>query len=150
MKIKYIILVCLLLVGCRNNELETISKNLDINVRDGEIIVYEDERGWFNDGETYAKIQFHLNSIESNIKNNIAWKDLPFDNNIEMILYGNDESNSILVDGESRIPKISNGYYYFKDKQGNDENLFDRNSYNFILSIYDSDMKVLYYIEIDT
>lgn len=122
MKIRYILL-CLLLVGCKGRELDTISKNIGVNVRDGEIIIFEDNHGWFNDGETYAKVHYNddLLIIET------TWEKLPLDNEI-----------SILND---KIPDVDKGYYYFESKHGN---------HNYILAIYDSESNQLYYIKSDS
>ena len=58
--------------------------------------------------------------------------------------------------GDTIIPDIQNGYYYFYDRHSestepyNDEDVLSRASFNFTLALYDSDNNVLYYVEFDT
>lgn len=55
-----------------------------------------------------------------------------------------------------KIPKITNGYYYFYDRHSSstdkfdDTNLNNRSSWNFTLVIFDKDNNVIYYYEKDT
>lgn len=152
MKNRYILLLCLLLIGCDSNVLDKISDHINLDIRNGNLITYEDSHGWMGDGETYAEVSFDNNEIENSIKNNILWNKLPLEVDIEIFLYGNEEKNSMLIDesGKCLLPKINNGYYFFKDQQGSEESLSDRSSYNLTISIYDSEIRKLYYIEIDT
>ena len=63
---------------------------------------------------------------------------------------------SYMLAEEAYMPAIDNGYYMFKDRHSeskdsrDDSELFDRNSYNFSIAIYDCDTDKMYYFEFDT
>ena len=88
---------------CGSKELDAISNIIDLDIRDGDIITYQDNQGWFNDCITYVEVSFEDKQIEYNIKNNESWKELSVDDN---------------------------GYYYFIDIQESNENILERSSYN--------------------
>ena len=49
------------------------------------------------------------------------------------------------------IPKIENGYYFFKDRQADkDKEILDRYSFNFTVAVYDNDNNKMYFCELDT
>lgn len=99
--------ICIIIVfnysRCGSKELDAISNIIDLDIRDGDIITYQDNQGWFNDGITYVEVSFEDKQIEYNIKNNESWKELSVDDN---------------------------GYYYFIDIQESNENILERSSYN--------------------
>lgn len=57
---------------------------------------------------------------------------------------------------EFKIPKIENGYWYFVDRNSengdsaSDSEIFNRNSFNITVALYDLDENILYYLEFDT
>ena len=115
------------------------------------------------DGEVYITLDCSNKSkyISKQISN---WNKLPLSDNLKIELYGGYEDEStyrtgILEDNEDyTMPVISNGYYYFVDKQNkeaekhSDKYLLDddRYSFNYYIAIYDIDTNKLYYIEDDT
>ena len=50
------------------------------------------------------------------------------------------------------IPQIEHGYYYFLNKQTNnqDTDVLNSPSLNFVIAMFDSDSNTLYYFELDT
>lgn len=115
------------------------------------------------DGEVYITLDCS-NKSEYITKQISNWNKLPLSDNLKIELYGGYEDEStyrtgILEDNEDyTMPVISNGYYYFVDKQNkeaekhSDKYLLDddRYSFNYYIAIYDIDTNKLYYIEDDT
>ncbi len=122
---------------------------------------YEDSHGGFHgDGDTFAKVRLIGKSAEKviiEIKD--KWKPLPLSENLNLIMYGGIKDNieySYNLAEKFQIPHIEHGYWYFIDRHSKsaetyyDANLFERNSINFTLALYDADTSILYYLELDT
>ena len=155
-----------LLTACGGtaSEAERISKRIDLSVDGGNVEIFTDSHGGFlGDGETYAKVTFSDETFCDKIKQSSKWSALPLTEALNIVVYGGEMKNgysrdSFIVDEEDRllIPTINNGYYFFKDRHSeskdskDDTSLFERNSLNFTLAIYDIDSKTLYFYEIDT
>ncbi len=86
------------------------------------------------------------------------WKELPLSENLQLLMYGgerNDAYNCYNLAEEAKIPELENGYYYFYDRNSystdstDDSNIF-RNSFNFSISLYDTDTDIMYFFEYDT
>ena len=61
------------------------------------------------------------------------------------------------ADGNPLAPEIENGYYFFMDRQAeenedkyDDSKVLDRGSYNFTVAVYDTDTDVMHYFKMDT
>lgn len=165
MRIMVLILIMMLsLAGCGNSDIQgNLSDSLEIDVSKGMVLSDSDSHGGFHgDGMMFQAISFDDNNVLDEIKDNDNWKPMPLSENITALVYGvDDEVSSIgpyLTDenGNAIIPEIQNGYYYFYDRHSeskdpyNDEYVLGRASFNFTLSLYDSDNHVLYYVEFDT
>ena len=163
-----ILSIILSLAGCGNKDAQNdISEIIEIDVSSGTIVEESDSHGGpHGDGLLFQQISFEDSKVLEEIKGNQNWKSFPLSRNIEELVYGVKVSTEdcvrihgpYLID-ENRntiIPEIQNGYYYFYDRHSesedpyNDENVLDRASFNFTLALYDSDNKVLYYVEFDT
>ena len=140
-----------------NNKMETISKKLDLNLKNCTLEIDKDTHGGLlGDGEYFAKISFKEND-DSKIL--FEWKVLPLSTELQtvmnMISYYNNEGGKNVYE-RYNIPNIENGYYYFLDRysdavnKDSEEELNSRSSYNFSLGIYDSKNKILYFYELDT
>ncbi len=138
-----------------------ISNSLGIKTPIYAKIEYEDSHGGFHgDGDTLAKVYLNGKSAEEviiEIKD--KWKLLPLSENLNLMMYGGIKDNmeySYNLADKLKIPRIENGYWYFIDRHSkstdtyNDADLFERNSFNFTLALYDLDINILYYIEFDT
>lgn len=88
-----------------------------------------------------------------------SWNKLSLSENIGILLYGGEKDGKYMshnIAKEFEIPKIENGYYYFKDRHSesvdpfDDCALFDRKSFNFTLALFDTDTAMFYYIVYDT
>ena len=145
-------------------EHEIISQELGIDVAKGQMQVYTDDHGGFHgDGETYAEIRFSDDDFLRSIQNHPEWSPLPFTPNLQIVVYGGtlpsgDSWSSFIKDeaDQPRIPTLSNGYFFFRDRQSRGQNqnddarIFDRLSMNFTLAIYDTDTRTLYFYALDT
>jgi hypothetical protein len=142
--------------------------NTVADVSNGSVEKYINTHGGFlGDGETYIKISFDNKKCLNSITNNRLWKPFPLTQDIKTALWGREYtvgdteiSEGPLISNEEGIviPAIKNGYYCFIDRtEGKNElkRTADRfinvgYSYNFTISIYDTDTDSLYYYELDT
>lgn len=152
------------LAGCGKKDIQRdISDSLGIDVSKGTVLTDSDSHGGFHgDGMMFQQILFEDSKLSDEIKDNDSWKPMPLGQSMEALVYGTEEGTSstgpYLTDesGNTIIPDIQNGYYYFYDRHSeskdpyNDEDILGRASFNFTLALYDSDNHVLYYVEFDT
>ncbi|MDD4760670.1 MAG: hypothetical protein PHU66_07665 [Bacteroidaceae bacterium] len=158
-----LIIICSL-TGCFSQSInKRISNTIEIRLPTNLKIDYEDTHGGFHgDGETFAKIEFDTSEAENislQITNHKGWRNLPLSENLNLIMYGGEKNNVEYVYNFAErlgIPYIENGYWFFTDRHREssfsekDEDLFQRNSFNFTLALYDTDTNTLYYFEFDT
>lgn len=163
-KIVLLLLMIFSLVGCGKKDIQSdISDSLGIDVNKGTVLTDSDSHGGFHgDGMMFQQITFEDSMLSDEIKDNDSWKPLPLSQNIEALVYGIEEDTSSIgsyltdENGDTIIPDIQNGYYYFYDRHSestepyNDKDVLNRASFNFTLAVYDSDNHVLYYVEFDT
>lgn len=139
-----------------NNKIANISDNIDLNIRNCKIeSEIDNHSGLLGDGEYFAKIicgDKEDNEITS------TWEKLPLSEELQKAMdlkKCNDETCKDTFD-EYGIPKLEKGYYNFLDRRmgvrnkKSDQELNDKNSYNFSVAIYDSNNKTIYYYELDT
>lgn len=147
-KIKYIILIVLLCTGCQSNHSQHIFKNIKIPIHDFTEIIYQDNTGFFGDGEIYSVISFSHNNMEEDIQKSPYWHTLPFSFHIQTFLNNYVDNNF--------FPQIKQGYWYFHDRQDqakkpfDEQDLLNRYSYNVTLALYDTQKQKLYYLELNT
>ena len=150
-------------MGCADiSEIEYINKQIKINILEPTNISYEDSHGGFHgDGTTFAKLEFSSEDkervIEEFKENN--WFNTQLSDNINIFIYGG-MKNGVFYDfniaKEFKIPKVENGYWYFVDRNSengdssSDSEIFNRNSFNITVALYDLDENILYYLEFDT
>ena len=163
-KLVLLLLMIFSLVGCGKKDIQSdISGNIGIDVSRGTVLTDSDSHGGFHgDGMTFQQISFEDSELSDEIKDNGSWKKMPLSQNIEALVYGIEEDTSSIgpyvtdENGDTIIPDIQNGYYYFYDRHSestepyNDKDVLNRASFNFTLAVYDSDNHVLYYVEFDT
>ncbi|MGO1469893.1 MAG: hypothetical protein ACTHW2_07710 [Tissierella sp.] len=159
--------ISLILTACSSKKtIRNTSKTLGINLSDGIISKSIDSHsGFHGDGITYVEIMFSEeegDKVTEIIENNEGWRSLPLTNNLNTAVYGKKSlsgSTGPFVtddDGNSLIPIVDNGYYFFIDRQEegkemkDDKKLLGGFSFNFTIAIYDTDSEILYYFELDT
>ena len=111
---------------------------------------------------TFIALHFDESGLADQLVGLAGWHPLPLSENAEALAYGYDTEDGrkgpYLCDDEGQpvFPEIQNGYYYFRDRYTGSEDVYDdgdvfeRNSYNFIMAIYDTDMDMMYYAKFDT
>lgn len=168
-KLRSILLLLVLsisiLTACqKNNSVQNeVSDALGIDVSNGTEMTYQDSHGGFHgDGLTFTTIKFSDDTVLASISENRNWHVMPLTEELSALVYGITTDNSrigpYLTDenGEAVMPEIQNGYYYFVDRyyqnggDRNDSDLLNRYSFNFTISIYDTDTNTLYYAEYDS
>ncbi|MBM6615854.1 hypothetical protein JTF06_13260 [Desemzia sp. RIT804] len=143
-----------------------VSQTLGLHLSKGTILQDEDSHGGFHgDGMRYLEIAFSDTeelAIIEDIQTGKGWHALPLTDNLDIALYGGEDATTFISpyiswdNREPLFPIIENGYYFFLDRHSDsvdeedDNDLFNRFSYNFTLAVYDSDTKMLYYCEFDT
>ena len=135
------------------------SSRLGIDLSGCPVLESSDSHGGFlGDGTTYLRFRM-ADAPEALEQITSGWKKLPLTENLAAAVYGfsADEytRQSLLRDetGAVLLPEVTNGYYWFYDRQGethNDSALISRPSCNFTLAIYDVDTGILHYVELDT
>ncbi len=165
--ISLVIVLLIIITGCRaektNSILSEISKTIGADVSAGEVISESDSHGGFHgDGDTIVVIQFADTSFSTKVEENEEWNAMPLTENLTALVYGVQTEGSSVGpmihsgDGTPAIPEVENGYYYFRDRHSqstdptDDSGVLGRASYNFTMAIYDTDSKILYYMELDT
>lgn len=144
-----------IMAGCGlNGERSEISKEIGVNVSEGnEIFSYDDHGGFHGDRTSCIALQFENDKILKAISKNKDWQSFPMDDVMQVLVYGKEGSGPYLTGekGNALIPEINNGYYRLIDRQVDDgRNILDRESMNFTLMVYDTDNKILYYCEMNT
>ena len=126
-------------------------------------VTYKNSHGGFlGDGATAVTVKFRDGALKEQIEKDDRWHALPMSQNVSVALYGGTattgaEWSSVVRDlSEFEMPEIENGYWFFRDRHPessdnyDDAELFSRVSFNFVISVYDADLNVLYYFKIDT
>ena len=132
-----------------------ISDSLQIDASEGMVInSYDDHSGFQGDGTSYAVLSFENETLEQGIAAPGGWHKLPLSDNLQTLIYGTrTETTATGPFIGITMPKIEKGYWYFYDRQGetaNDADVLNRNSYNYIFALYDTENDLLYYCEYDT
>lgn len=154
-------ILLLSLQGCVKKESteDQLSDILDTKIISGEIIKNEDTHGGFHgDGERIIVIKYNndsAGSILSNIQDNGKWSEFPLNEDLNLLVYGGKKGDMYYVSECAKkvgIPQIEHGYYYFVNKQTNnqDTDILLSSSQNFVIAMFDSDNNTLYYFEQDT
>ena len=114
--------------------------------------------GFIGDGSYYLILDCSENKAKAmNLTEN--WNELPLTENLGLIMYGGEKdgvSYGYNLAEDAHMPIIENGYYIFRDRHSesvdneDDSQLFDRNSYNFSIALYDCNTDRMYYFVYDT
>lgn len=158
------ILASLLLTGCNSKEapLGQMEAELGIDLSGGKLLSEEDSHGGFHgDGTGFFVVQFEEDNLKEQLKDAPGWKEIPFDQTAQILLYGYDtgevSQGPYVTDGEGEplVPPIEEGFYWLKDRQAEEgkaagADLLYRSSLNFTIAVYDSQAKRLYYCRVDT
>ncbi len=155
--ISLLIIVLFTLVACGSKTAQdTVSKELGLSVSGGkEVSNINTYSG--SEGHSCIAISFEDETVLEEIKGNSKWKEFPFDETMQALVYGlEDETGEIgafLSDGQGNllVPEIQNGYYILIDRHSDTKtNILERGSFNFTVGLYDTDSSTLYCCKLDT
>lgn len=161
-----LLLTAAVLFGCGRDEnqeaLKKISRELSLDLPDGELLTAEDGHGGFHgDGLFFAAVRFADGTMEERLKADGHWQAFPANETVQALLYGYEFTDGrygpYLTDGDGTplIPAVENGYYWLRDRQVIDgqasgADILHRGSFNFTIGVYDSDTGILYCCKMDT
>ncbi len=160
-RIIWILLLCLFLTACGYSETHAsnVTALTGLDITGSTIISEKDSHGGFlGDGELI--VVFDCSEIADSLAEQTkSWRRLPLSENLQLMMYGGTRDGGIYSYNkaeENGIPELSNGCYFFinrqvsEDEAHDDAALFDGASFNFSLFLYDEDACRLYYYELDT
>ena len=162
----YLFLLCIIIISqltaCDKSSTYKGLDDLGIDKSEGYLNCYVDTHGGFHgDGCTYIELKFageYVDQLERKLEDMEEWIPLPLTKNLSKVVFGDQDFVSIfqITDEIPELPKITQGYYYFKDRHSestdsaSDADLFNRYSFNFDLIIYDIETHILYIFQLDT
>ena len=148
-KFVWVLLICLLFTACdpSTDYKGMVAELTGLNITGSTIISQTDSHGGFlGDGELC--VVFDCSKIADSVAQQTkSWRRCPLSENLQLVRPYTEKYG---------IPEISNGCYYFvnrqasKDKAHDDAALIGSASCNFSLFLYDEDTCKLYYYELDT
>lgn len=139
-----------------------LSQTLGVDLSQGKLVETQDSHGGFHgDGERWVTLSFANNDLSQVLEEEEAWQKVPLPESLEILLYGKTktEGTASIQEGPYamwEIPRVSKGYYFFRDRHGeatateNLEQVLKRGSFNYTVALYDTENKTLYYYELDT
>ena len=156
----FFILSIFILTGCNYFQTteEYIKNQIDIDISFCTIEDDQDKHSGFL-GDGYSIIKANCSKdYQKLLKQLNHWNKFPLSENLQLVMYGGERNGMIYayhLAEEANIPLISNGYYYFLNRNSNvkekdSDDLFSQYSFNFTLALYDIDTNLFYYYEYDT
>lgn len=169
--------ICLLLVltagllsGCTKANINDIDftdlEEIHMLLDEVELSDVQSTKGSHGDGYVFASAKWDnergCREAEQQMAEDSKWKALPLSGNLQAAVYGSDDGETmrspLAVDkqGELLFPNIQHGYYLFRDQHSDsddeqdDSQLWDRDSFDFVLVVYDSDTQTMYFWQLDT
>lgn len=116
----------------------------------------DDHGGFFGDGETHGTLVFTAQNgaaLEKALAEHEAWHTLPLPEPVQLFVYGGEKDGVNYGEPMKNVPKITEGYYYFRDRLHDTfstDQLMDAYSYNATIALYDTQNTTLYLIEYDS
>lgn len=138
------------------------TKTAGVDLSDGVIRQFIYRHGAFGDGDTFLAMTFtpeHGAILEADLAQTDGWHPLPVHDIVEKIFFT--KSGYCRDDnGENRVPRVENGWFFFRDMFNVQHGEDDENQWtlegrsrlpgNFDAGIYDSDTDTLYLFEFDS
>lgn len=169
----FAVLACAaLLAGCavRSDQVAAVGALVDADLPAGRLVVEEDTHGGLHgDGMALYEVSFtreQADELASQLAANDAWHELPAPDALSSALWGPRTDGGFVLaapsDGEDFFPHVTQGYYYLRDRQVDDdaqataatqeaiEDAFSRASLNLTIGLFDTRACKLYVYEIDT
>lgn len=92
-------------------------------------------------------------ALEKALAEHEAWHTLPLPEPVQLFVYGGEKDGVNYGEPMKNVPKITEGYYYFRDRlhdTDTTEQFLDASSHNATIALYDTQNTTLYLIEYDS
>ena len=92
-------------------------------------------------------------ALEKALAENEAWHTLPLPEPVQLFVYGGEKDGVNYGEPMKNVPKITEGYYYFRDRlhdTDTTEQFLDASSHNATIALYDTQKTTLYLIQYDS
>lgn len=116
----------------------------------------DDHGGFLGDGVTRGVLVFSSQNgaaLEKALAENEAWHTLPLPEPVQLFVYGGEKDGVNYGEPMKNVPKITEGYYYFRDRlhdTDTTEQFLDASSHNATIALYDTQKTTLYLIQYDS
>ena len=116
----------------------------------------DDHGGFFGDGETHGTLVFTAQNgaaLEKALAEHEAGHTLPLPEPVQLFVYGGEKDGVNYGEPMKNVPKITEGYYYFRDRlhdTDTTEQFLDASSHNATIALYDTQKTTLYLIQYDS
>lgn len=116
----------------------------------------DDHGGFLGDGVTRGVLVFSSQNgaaLEKALVENEAWHTLPLPEPVQLFVYGGEKDGVNYGEPMKNVPKITEGYYYFRDRlhdTDTTEQFLDASSHNATIALYDTQKTTLYLIQYDS
>ena len=116
----------------------------------------DDHGGFLGDGVTRGVLVFSSQNgaaLEKALAENEAWHTLPLPEPVQLFIYGGEKDGVNYGEPMKDVPKITEGYYYFRDRLHDTDTtkqFLDASAHNATIALYDTQNTILYLIEYDT
>lgn len=156
------LLLCVLglvsLSACTSGDsLAELSQTLSVDLSQGTVVEETDTHGGFHgDGDRWVAVSFEDQDLAPALED-AGWQSLPLPQALDTLLYGRTDAQGSQGPYTSRtLPRVSEGYYFFRDRFPEAEDPTDpaealeRGAFNYTVALYDEQSRSLYYYEMDT
>ena len=92
-------------------------------------------------------------ALEKALAEHEAWHTLPLPEPVQLFVYGGEKDGVNYGEPMKNVPKITEGYYYFRDRlhdTDTTEQFLDASYHNATIALYDTQNTTLYLIEYDS
>ena len=116
----------------------------------------DDHGGFLGDGVTRGTLVFTAQNgaaLEKALAEHEAWHTLPLPEPVQLFVYGGEKDGVNYGEPMKNVPKITEGYYYFRDRlhdTDTTEQFLDASSHNATIALYDTQKTTLYLIQYDS
>ena len=116
----------------------------------------DDHGGFLGDGVTRGVLVFSSQNgaaLEKALAENEVWHTLPLPEPVQLFVYGGEKDGVNYGEPMKNVPKITEGYYYFRDRLHDTdtmEQFLDASSHNATIALYDTQKTTLYLIQYDS
>lgn len=116
----------------------------------------DDHGGFLGDGVTRGVLVFSSQNgaaLEKALAENEVWHTLPLPEPVQLFVYGGEKDGVNYGEPMKIVPKITEGYYYFRDRlhdTDTTEQFLDASSHNATIALYDTQKTTLYLIQYDS